>query len=438
MKDQYTITYKEWLNNLQEPAPEGVWEAVSDQLDIDDAWENIAETLDLDDVWNNVKAELPEGVITYEQPKVSTMPRSFWIVAAFILITLTTPIPESSSLISVSVETTTTSVADTLRRGIPATSQYDSQSSDHGIERSMMPNEENRRKEKPAYPTVHPAGVLNITEADDEISGKNLVDLVNESAALDSAGAPPARSHALVGITSGLDTAAVIMCDSSVTVELFTLSSDSVTIIPRRRKGHWNIGLIGALKNTWLINPETTNGLKRNSLNDTELTFGKDFGIVVERSISERSALQLEYYFSSEIGQRYHEYINALYQSKNIRLHYQKAQLLFRTRVLTKTAVPSFYAIGGVRVSRLTLADASVGGNEDIITQQYRPWDYGFLIGTEAEFKLNDKLILVPGIRASYGLRNIYLGSASNPAEFNKTHTATIGVSLALKHGIKK
>jgi hypothetical protein len=55
MEHRDIIAYNNWLENLDEPAPEGAWSSIADELDIADAWNGISESLDLDEVWQNIE-----------------------------------------------------------------------------------------------------------------------------------------------------------------------------------------------------------------------------------------------------------------------------------------------------------------------------------------------------------------------------------------------
>lgn len=441
MEQNNAIAYKTWIENLREPAPEGAWNAIADQLDIDATWDEIAESLDLDDVWRNIETELPAPVPASGQVHV---PKLLWVAAALVLFTLTTPVPDNLPVLQ--EQTQSSQIRDDngiiIKPDAQPAGQAESQSEvkmskeasrqPKAFERfaSMLQPENRLLKSSVGASADDPADLI----AEPIIVAVDSTATQNEPVILESKIGNIART-----IEQPADTVVIVQNkvkpDSLITVAIGAHPKDSAQ---RKQvdRARWRIGLIGSLKNTWLINPETANGLKRSSLNDTRLTFGKEFGVTLQRSIGGTADIQVEYYFYSQIGQRYHEYINALYQTKDVRLNYQKFQVVYRMRVLQKVNAPALYAVGGIRVSRLTLADTSIGNESQEVTQQYRPWDYGFILGGEAEFKLSTKLLFVSGLRTSYGLRNIYLGTNQAPAEFNKTHTASLGLMVGLKYCI--
>lgn len=438
MEQNNAIAYKTWIENLREPAPEGAWNAIADQLDIDATWDEIAESLDLDDVWRNIETELPAPVPASGQVHV---PKLLWVAAALVLFTLTTPVPDNLPVLQ--EQTQSSQIRDDngiiIKPDAQPAGQAESQSEvkmskeasrqPKAFERfaSMLQPENRLLKSSVGASADDPADLI----AEPIIVAVDSTATQNEPVILESKIGNIART-----IEQPADTVVIVL--NKVEPDSLTTVAQPKNSAQRKQvdRARWRIGLIGSLKNTWLINPETANGLKRSSLNDTRLTFGKEFGVTLQRSIGGAADIQVEYYFYSQIGQRYHEYINALYQTKDVRLNYQKFQVVYRMRVLQKVNAPALYAVGGIRVSRLTLADTSIGSESQEVTQEYRPWDYGFILGGEAEFKLSTKLLFVSGLRASYGLRNIYLGTNQAPAEFNKTHTASLGLMVGLKYCI--
>lgn len=442
MEHNETIAYKTWLENLDEAAPEGAWDAIADQLDIDAAWDGIVETLDLDDVWQNIETQFPQSVPVADPSSQLHFPKIFWVAAALILLTLTTPLPDEKPMSQEIYQSQNKpggkntvqpelKITEQSNVGIVAPVEQANDGTEHA-ERKITRNQKPQKStaNKPIHHTESPVNLIqqSATTSADSIEQRKRLALEVPFTTMLVTLIPPQPVDTL-SLTEELN------LPDSLIVAKADQSKDS-TQHDQPERGKWQIGVIGSVKNTWLINPETANGLQSSSLNDTRLTFGKEFGLTLQRSIGGSSAIQFEYYFYSEIGQRYHEYINALYQTKDVRLRYQKFQVVYRTRVWRNSSAPALYAVSGVRVSRLTMADTSIGNESQEVTQEYKPWDYGFILGGEAEFMLTNKILLISGLRALYGLRNIYLGTSQAPAEFNKTHTASVGLVLGLKYRI--
>lgn len=418
MEKRDSIGYKDWFENLNEPAPEGVWNAIADQLDIDHAWDTISEELDLDEVWQNVEAGLPSTT-----NEVSSGQSNFgsaalrWTMAAILLLTLTTPIKDLNEGKAVDKAsqvsgTNTVEKNDRMEANREEKPEVLKSTNDNEFRKSLQ------------VPSPEPANETTL-RADDPM--QIVMDGNNE----------PGMQHVITKQNTGLKTDSAqenLLRDSTIVRAEFEKGTDSTNRITDR-KVLWRIGLIASVKNTWLMNRETTNGLKQETLGRTRITFGKEFGIMLERRLNEKSSLLAEYFFYSEISQRYQEYIDALYQTKDVQLTYMKYQLSYRTKIFSVRSQP-VYGLGGLHFSKLNNAHTVIGTSDELVTQQYASWDYGILGGLEIEIKLNPALTLVPGVRSSYGIKNIFTGTPNFPAEFNKTHTSSLGFSLTLKHGI--
>lgn len=436
MEDKAALAYKSWLDNLSEPAPEGVWNSIADELDIDQAWAGISEELDLDYVWRNVEMELPtETVLPGSVTSTAKFHKYFWIAAAIILLTLTTPISESpkqnpgaqsaaskensgstgKQTISPKDETYASSLKPKIEKKIAVA--MDSLIDTNNSDRKKIDTEITELKEE-AEISRH---VLYNSLITSQPASESLTKMSIKAL-------QPKYKHVFNPVDS------VERSDLRQRSALIVNTPESDSLYETGRNVKWRFGIIGSIKNTWLINDETANGLKRSSLNHTKVTYGKEFGVTLQRSIGKRSFLQAEYYLNSEIGQDYQNYIDALYQSKNIRLQYQKLQIAYSRKILERGFMFSPHILGGFYASKLKIADVTIGGENGNVTKEYTPWDYGVLLGIETEFKLNDKLVIVPGIRTSYGFRNIFEGTSQITSYFNKTNTATIGFSVAVKY----
>ena len=432
MEGTWASVYKHWLDSLKEPAPDGVWNSISNELDIDEAWANISEELDLDDVWKNVELELPAQSASPIATSNGRTQRNYRLVAALIFLSLFMSVNDELKLDSsdgtrLANEVVMGEKSDVVAKGSnPDTSTIIQ-------ERYNSVRDVNRI---PAFNLIRSAS------SDARTLGKDQ-EIFASQKIVETSRLPIWPTTRMPIETDGRDVVrnydqTLLSLDSSDQREW-----DKSTAGSKRRKtsfsegprnARWRIGIIGSVNNTWLLNEETTNGLKRSELNSTIATYGKEFGITLENRIGQRSFLRAEYYFNTEIGQRYREYFNALYQEKNIRLQYQKAQFAYSWTVLRRPSLFSPNIVGGVYASKLKLADLTIGDEKSSVSREYTPWDFGVLLGIESEFSLNRNLVVVPGLRTSYGLQNVFEGTSQSPSYFNKTKTATIGFSIAIKY----
>jgi hypothetical protein len=432
MGDKWSSSYKKWLESLDEPAPEGVWNSISNSLDIDDTWVRISEELDLDDVWQNIEFQLPAQNILHVPASHVRSKNSYWLAAMLMLlmlfITNDEPLKMYSAVDSVIADKRVTdsrvpdqndALTDTLKRDVVESMPFvtDRLPGKKHIIADRLSNQERKAAGKvhdkhtmakqPMLP-VWPFSELPI-QASIVVSVPNY-------------------DQATVSTDSTITS---ILIDQGAAVKAREKDAVSEEAL---RPARWRFGIIGSISNTWLLNNETTNGLKRSSLNSTIATFGKELGVSLDNRIGNRSFLRAEYYFNTETGQRYREYVNALYQEKTIQLRYQKLQLAYSWSVMRRPSLFQPCVFGGVYASKLKVADLTIGSENGSVTQEYNPWDFGVLFGIESEFQLNHKVVVVPGLRTSYGLQNVFEGTSQSPSYFNKTRTAAISFSLAIKY----
>lgn len=421
MNDRISIAYKEWLNGLNESAPDGAWDAIADQLDIDQTWDAIQQELDLEEVWGNVQQELPVGPVMITDHTPLRFSKFYWLVAIVILLTLTTPVPETENAKPIHTKISNQElVATSDHRSDHKEDEVSTTSTlkhSHAVPVPLIEKEKNKNKNKTS-------GVAAIR--------------ANETSRNDQLTQEPRHLTQSPIVSQTLDTIPQLVEHKAVKKDSANQQfSETVNNSENQRKNAgWSIGAIGSINNTWLVNNQTKNGLKSYSLINTQLSYGKEFGVFVQRQLGDHSSLQGELYFYSEINQGYQEYINVLYQRRDTELKYLKLQLIYRTKAFAIRNLP-IYGLSGIHFSRLNSAHTSIGSDDVKITQQYTPWDYGLVMGVDTEILLRPNLWLIPGIRGSYGARNIYSGSVDSPSEFNKTHTASVGLSLAIKYRLK-
>lgn len=446
MGDTWSSNYKKWLESLNEPAPDGVWNSISNALDIDDTWVEISNELDIDDVWRNIEVQLPAQNISPAPATHKRSTSSYWIAATLILLTIFITNNEPLKVYSV------------VNTGIANISATDEDRSVEGQYNACTDTPTATQETDGSIPLVvdklpkqeyTATNRLSIQERKSRIQvGETLgqVEKIFFNHTLAKQSTLPSWPFSELPTYASIDNyitnndRVTVLSDSSIksilTSEVAPLNNRDNDAASKgtSRSARWRFGIIGSINNTWLLNKETTNGLKRSALNSTVATFGKELGVTLDNRIGNRSFLRAEYYFNNETGQRYREYFNALYQEKTIQLQYQKLQLAYSWSVMRRPSLFQPFVFGGVYASKLRVADLTIGSENGIVTKEYNPWDFGVLFGVETEFNLNHKLIIVPGLRANYGLQNVFEGSMQTPSYFNKTKTAAIGFSVAVKY----
>jgi hypothetical protein len=201
------------------------------------------------------------------------------------------------------------------------------------------------------------------------------------------------------------------------------------------------LGISAQLGNTWLINSTTVNGLKSNELTTTVPYFGKSFGLLAGKYLSEKFILQFEGAIIDETGQKYHEYIHGKYVTRVLSLDYTtfNIHLRYSTSHLWAAKTPvSNILIFGPYAGYLKSASEMINAETENIKYQYDNLDYGLIVGYEFDFHLKGGFLISTGLRFKMGLPNVYAGNEFTPSTFNKTRTASVNLSFGLKYFIPK
>lgn len=211
-----------------------------------------------------------------------------------------------------------------------------------------------------------------------------------------------------------------------VPASVFPLSSNG--------RGRFSGGYIAILKNTWLLNNETFDGLKSESLNTTEIVIFPDVGLSLIYSVNNRLFIQSDGFFYSNTGQKYFQYISGHYSRKKIILRYSTIALSAKYKfIVNRGLIPcsSINLIAGGYLSALHHADQKINSDLEHIGSQYRGYDLGVRLGSEIELPLNYYFSLAPGIFVSYGIPNIYKGDSYIPGYLRKTHNGNAEFHLS-------
>ncbi len=191
------------------------------------------------------------------------------------------------------------------------------------------------------------------------------------------------------------------------------------------------IGFTGQLANTWMLNQKTRQGLNPEELTHTNLSFGKNFGILAGTRINERMSLQEEFYFVSQKRQGYNEYLNGQFVSSRLELDYSTLSLLIKYRITENS--PHFVA-AGIYGSSLNNASQKIDSQLTDVRSEYNSMDYGLVAGYEYQYPIYGNWYLGAGLFFRYGVKNIFSGNEMIPDYLNRTQNAAFNASFSLNY----
>ena len=198
------------------------------------------------------------------------------------------------------------------------------------------------------------------------------------------------------------------------------------------------IGSTGQLANTWLLNEKTYNGLESSSLTSSNASFGLNFGVYIGTNLSKSVDLQLDINIFAQNNQDYNEYLNGHYIEDKLKFNYSQAALSLRYYIISNRFMQGEHGINlGGYLGYLHSAYQTLDGEVINQSANYNNTDYGIFLSYEYIIPVSRNLGFGTGVRAYYGLQNIYSGNEYIPAYLNKTNNASLNITFSLKYNIK-
>ena len=191
-----------------------------------------------------------------------------------------------------------------------------------------------------------------------------------------------------------------------------------------------DIGASYSYKNTWLLNYETKNGLNPTKLGNTLLTFHQDMGVFSTIAFNDRPLIGLEFYWRSETGQNYQQYINASYVDRSIRLNYFKLQAYY---IWNHRDIPG-QTIAGAYVGKLKMAEDVQGMVTINVEDKFRNSRFGLLLGYQFNIPLKNKIFISPGLRVTYDPTNAYERNSADSNPFKKTSQLAACINIGVSY----
>lgn len=200
------------------------------------------------------------------------------------------------------------------------------------------------------------------------------------------------------------------------------------------------IGSSFTYANSWLLNNDTYDGFTKNNLNQTSLSFGNAYAVLLGYDLSNKYSLQTEWSINNKQEQNYVRYNEGKQIQKNIEINYTHFNLLVKkkeTRFLFSNRMPvSLNYIAGIQYGHIKSVFRTFNDKTRLITDRYRKNNYSLVLGVEYQFSVKQLFVISTGLRTDIGLRNIYAGNGIVPASFNRTYNSSIGLNIGINYCI--
>lgn len=406
-KDRFNIWYNKRLNQIDEEVDESLWKDIEDELDFQETWQNISARLD-----KNVILEEPVVKKRYFVKKLIG-------IAAGIMLVLATTIYLNDQARSVSVIPGNISL-NTDYFGEKTRAMADDAfriTADRNIETGFLT--------KSATPLLFTGGMNSEYNRTGPLQPATPY---NETIIRQDIIQQPVLAGYITNVTKPDMSLANNHAYSSKNNSLPGGSPDEDNVV--NLIGFEDAGLVFGYKNTWLLNHETFNGLNPSKLNSALPTYRQEMGIATTLIIKSQTEIGFEFFWRSEVGQNYQQYIDASYMNKNINLDYLKFQSFY---ILNHQKVPGELLFGGY-YSILKSGRETQGETSFIVTQNYSDSDYGLLVGYQFKVDINNRLTLKPGLRINYNMHNIFKGNNIIPSHLKKTNSFSAGFNMSVAY----
>ena len=404
-KDSFNIWYNKWLGRIDEEADESLWNEIEDELDFRETWENISGRLD--------KIDISAGSVPVKKSYI----KEIIGIAASILLILATGkyISDRSQQMSV---TDNIALSDSYRdQNIKTIADKALRSAGSGnIVADLSGN------------IMYPELFLTESELDHERTrGTRVADdgrLITRTS--------PAEQQSLTVYPLDNKRTKMTLADLAGYLPIQYDLPDNISESEGSRNliGFKDAGIVFGYKNTWLLNHETYNGLNPSKLNSALPTYRQEIGAATTLVLKQRTAFGLEFFWRSEIGQNYQQYFNASFIDRRINLDYLKLQAFY---LWDPGRVPGEVLLGGY-YSILKTGKETRGEDSFNISQNYSDTDYGLLLGYQFKIAVQDRLIVKPGLRFNYNMRNIFEGDNFIPSHLKKTNSFAAGFNISVAY----
>ncbi len=411
------------MDGYSENAPEGVWENIADQLDVDEVWDNIA---------NELEASRKTPVFPL-----------WWKRAAMIAgIMITIPLGyvlfnfnlSNNQVAEQSANTESNAVENLQQEPLIGENPQDPQNNnttENRTENTLLVEQGQEQKDiLPGRPVEKENNDLLATRSGN--TGLLADNTINRSVAdiyIPLKDSPENNIHP-------------VFPHLNEDIALYTAEEFLISPGDPSQTSSFALGFSSAIKNTWLFNRETFEGLDRLNHNRAGIKIYPDLGIALRYFHNARWSFESDLFLSSATGQNYQQYINGKYTERNISLRYFQGEILAGyasgVRYRAGSQPLQLKTVGGFYISRLNSATEIINGLESDIASHYQNMDAGLVLGQHIDWQISNRLSISPGFRIKWGLSDIYRNTGATNAFSNTTHNRSFEFRLNFYYHLQK
>ena len=429
-KISFENLYRKIVNGFNESPPESVWQ-------------NIQDNLDIDEVWSQIDNKLPVNPIKSSYSPVTQIINYvlFFLLLFFFKSNTDQPLLPLDGFLSSSEDTSF--VEENMEKEVPTQIDKDEnflaakkEIKNDEIKSKTAENRENTFDQNSISVNSKPTSNLviknPIKKENDTVDVIEAESIVNQKIEETYYITRYAKLNYLVPLAADFESTLIATVPKIKRIEILPSTDTTKNIIPFIKFS--GIGIVGNMKNSWIINNATRASFNNEALINTEASYTNDFGISSQFEMRSQQIIQLSYWFSAKHKQNYFQYYNANYTKKEFNIAYQSFSIDFLQPLFSSKS----YLILGFQLAKIGSVQETLAGNLYDLSDNYSDWNYGVDLGLQRKFNIRPKLSFQPALRLHYGLRNIFNGNEFIPKEFDYTRPASISLDLRfLYHFIK-
>ncbi len=430
--------YKEQVEKNQKDLPGEIWDRIEEELNVEDVWQRIDKRLNKDRFLQRSKRMV---YLAAASIAMLLMVRVYQSVSytenpQHIALNESTGEQDKNNIYlepDNSQPTNNNNKTNNSKESVPGKQSQNTSEKQQKQEQNIHNNEQGLQtiasKTITIKETYHRKPIENIPNTNETIqNGRNNTDITKEKPAL------PKELKKKNYLASNEINNKIENSDINLHSQLN--NPEDITTSRKTKNRNYYIGFFSKLQNTWLLNNTTIKGLRSDEMTKTIPNFSNDFAFYAGIDISNTMSIMIEADFRLQNQQKYYEYVNGDYVSKEIRLNYNvlSAQMKYNFyRFFNSSQLRANLVLGGYG-GLLKYGQLKVKDTKRNVENQYNKYDVGFIIGYEFDIRFFNRIALIPGVRYKQGLINLYRGDGVIPASFNKTYATTIDFYLGINY----
>jgi hypothetical protein len=458
MQGEFENIFNEKMKQLDVSPPSDVWDNISDELDLQDVWQNISNELDIQEVWQNIDSKLTSisRIQTFVKVSSLTALLLLLVVSSYFFLKLSnSPINRLVSdypfvkighpqLADNAVINQVTKVDTKSKVKEKLVASRKGKKDNTRLKTKKVAKKESKKNNK--------ALKQKRTEGSNTALSKKTINRVN----INNRRATKPSNDNVPLIAFGTNTHPIAILHPVNLFSLLTQSNDresnneSLNQLlfghPAKDAGYTPeyvdntkyiiIGSSFTYSNTWILNSSTSISYEKNSLNQTNISFGYAYSALIGYTLSNKLTLQSECLINNKQEQSYIEYREGKRVYENIEMNYTQVNLLAKktnAAVLFNKIPTSFNYIGGLQYGYMKSISETTNGITNSVADDYKKNNYSLILGLEYQVILNKSFALFAGLRADIGLNNLYSGDSNS---INKTYNTSLGLNVGLSYRI--